>query len=434
MLTIGIINLRNLFSAGKSGRGSSKNKKVGDSPAVTKTVKKSFTIPKNKSMLELDSDDEEIGQGKPLVINKFSKFGYMYSNSVHKLVNSKSLLSSEASSLGPDLDRLIAHSGTKQTWARHSSAWALYNSFCSTFNIRSTLPIDIENARAFVTWAVAHKKLKSSTVKAYLSSLNFAHVISNCASANFNSDRCIKLELTGAGNIESLEGVCKADRLPMTYDLLCILGHRLAELSWSEYSKQVFWTAATVSFFTSCRMGELLPSHEKGFDPKTTLLWENVKFLEGKEALIFIPFCKTKGFKGKIIDIFPIQNDAKCPAAALSRLRKLALENELFDPLGPVFALRKGKNFTKNALNKGLMNLLNDFCDEHHKITGHSFRAAIPTLISCNPDIHTVSELKEWGSWESESYKAYEKNVREKRRRLFSKIVNNFYMYKSCDE
>ena len=80
------------------------------------------------------------------------------------------------------------------------------------------------------------------------------------------------------------------------------------------------------------------------------------------------------------------------------------------------------------------MNLLNDFCDEHHKITGHSFRAAIPTLISCNPDIHTVSELKEWGSWESESYKAYEKNVREKKRRLFSKIVNNFYMYNSCDE
>ena len=83
MLTIGINNLRDLFSAGKSGKGSSKNKKVGDSPAVTKTAKKSFIIPKNKSMLELDSDDEEIGQGKPLVINKFSKFGYMYSNSVH---------------------------------------------------------------------------------------------------------------------------------------------------------------------------------------------------------------------------------------------------------------------------------------------------------------------------------------------------------------
>ena len=69
--------------------------------------------------------------------------------------------------------------------------------------------------------------------------------------------------------------------------------------------------------------------------------------------------------------------------------------------------------------------LLDDYCDVNHKITGHSFRAAIPTLISSHPDKNTVSELKGWGNWESDSFKAYEKNDRVKRRTLFA--VDSMY-------
>ena len=123
-------------------------------------------------------------------------------------------------------------------------------------------------------------------------------------------------------------------------------------------------------------MGEILPSFEKGFDPHITLLWQNVKFLDGKEAIMFIPYCKVKGFNGKIID----------------------------------------------------------FCDEFHKITGHSFRAGIPTFISSYPDKGSISELKEWGNWHSNSYKAYEKDEREKRRKLFRKIIQNMYMCKTYNE
>ena len=114
-----------------------------------------------------------------------------------------------------------------------------------------------------------------------------------------------------------------------------------------------------------------------------------------KKHTLFLPF------------IYRLRNDAKCPAAALDKLRKMAVANNLFDPSRPVFALKSGKNFTKNAFNKGLELLLNYFRDGNHKITGHSFRAAIPTLISSIPDKCTVSELKEWGSWESSSFMAY---------------------------
>ena len=208
----------------------------------------------------------------------------------------------------------------------------------------------------------------------------------------------------------------------------------MANLNWSDYSEQIFWRAASISFFTSCRMGELLPDFEKGFDPKTTVLWQNVKFLREKEAIIYVPFCKTKGFKGKIIYIYHLRNYAKCPIAALDKLRKLAIENDLFDPTRPVFTLKSGKIFTKNAFNKGLEFLLEDFCDENHKITRHSFRAAIPTLISSIPDKCTVTELKEWGSWESNSFRAYEKDEREKKRMLFKKFVDNMHACELYDE
>ena len=350
------------------------------------------------------------------------------------ILNTNSLLSKDTSSMSQDLERLIMYSGTQQTWARHCSAWNSYNAFCSSMSISNSLPVDLGTARAFATWAISKKGLKSSTVKAYLGSIHVAHVISNTPGGNFNSDRCIKMALKGAKNLESIGESCKIDRLPMSYDLLSILGHRLNELNWSNYSKQIFWTAATISFFTSCRMGEILPSFEKGFDPNTTLLWQNVKFLNGKEAIMFIPYCKVKGFNGKIIDIFPIKNDAKCPAAALSKLKKLAMENDMFNPSLPVFALRSGKNFTKEMLNKGLSHLLDDFCDEFHKITGHSFRAGIPTFISSHPDKDSISELKEWGNWQSNSYKVYEKDEREKRRKLFMKIIENMYMCKTSVE
>ena len=123
------------------------------------------------------------------------------------------------------------------------------------------------------------------------------------------------------------------ERLPMNPHLLEVLGHRVSELDWNEFSKQVFWTACVVSFFTSCRMGEILPSDKKGHDPDTTLLWKNVKVLNDKEILLFVPYSKTTGFKGKLLDIYPLANDYRCPSAAMLRLKKLAEKKGIWDPL-----------------------------------------------------------------------------------------------------
>ena len=212
----------------------------------------------------------------------------------------------------------------------------------------------MEYARAFVMWSASKKNLKGSSIRSYVSSLNIAHTLSNTPSCNLNSDKCVKLAIKGTENISCLKNNVKPDRLPMNVHLctvLEILSHRLAELEWSAISKQIVWSTWAVCFFTACRMGELVPTYEKSFDPSTTLRWENVKFLENGEILMFIPYSKSTGYKGKVVDVFKIENDKNCPVASLHRLKRMVEKTGYFSENKPVFSFPSGKNLTKKKLN-----------------------------------------------------------------------------------
>ena len=161
-----------------------------------------------------------------------------------------------------------------------------------------------------------------------MSSLNTAHIISNSTSPNLCSDGCIKLVIKGAkSSVDQCSG-SRPSRIPMSYDLLVILGHKINALNWGNFSKQVFWTACTTSFFSSCRMGEILPHLENSFDPNTTVLWKNVVFTDEKDKTIFIPYSKTTGFKGKFIDIYPIKGNNICPSASLYKFTGLPVRQK----------------------------------------------------------------------------------------------------------
>ena len=382
----------------------------------------SFKIPKNTQLLEPDSEDDDIGNER-VNISK-NKFSNVCTADMQNIIKTENLIPPNMDSLCRDFKRLIVQSSTTQTWNRHCSSVKLFNTFCDTYGIKKRWPVSIELARAFTTWALTHRNLKSSTVKAYLSSLNTAHALSNIENANFNSDKCIKLALKGAENLAAKNSLPKPTRLAMNKNLLEILGHRMNQLEWSEFSKQVIWTACVVCFFTSCRMGELLAPTGNWTDNSTTLVWGNLKLMENTEYLMFIPFTKTKGFEGSFVDIFPIENKNICPVRALKKLQKMNFENKTWDLNRAVFSFKGGKNLTKNKLNEFLGNILFDFVDENNRITGHSFRAGIPSAIASYPDKSKISDILEWGRWEGKnSYKTYAKQDRAKKRVLFKKIV-----------
>ena len=90
-------------------------------------------------------------------------------------------------------------------------------------------------------------------------------------------------------------------------------------------------------------MGEILSPFQGNFEPRSTLKWENVVFSENKEVLLFVPYSKTNGFEGKIIDLYPIKGSKFCPASSLIRLKKLAIVEGIWKPENPVFAFKSGK-------------------------------------------------------------------------------------------
>ena len=342
---------------------------------------------------------------------------------IDKFLKPEKLLAPEFHSLCDEFSNLVLHSSTTQTWAKHCSAWKLFNEFCNAFGVRFQLPIKKEHSRAFVTWAISKKNLKSSTVKAYVSSLNVAHALSNVESPNLSSDWCTKLALKGAKNYSDLNVISRPIRLPMNLDLLTILGHRINKLEWGDYAKQVFWTACITSFFSSCRMGEILAPVENCFESRVTPTWDNVVFSSNGDVLIFIPYTKTTGFEGKFIDLYPIKGCKFCPSASLRRLKKLAIAEGVWKCNLPVFTFKNGKFLTKQKVNLWLSKILGDFTDENHIFTGHSFRAAIPSVLASHPNKSSVHTIMEWGGWASDSYKVYIKSEKEKRRILFEEIM-----------
>ena len=134
---------------------------------------------------------------------------------------------------------------------------------------------------------------------------------------------------------------------------------------------------------------------EKSFDPSTTLLWENVKFCDNNEIIVLVPYSKTTGFQGKLLDLYPLNKKALCPTAAMKRLKRLSITDNTFSDKKPVFNFKSGKFLTKAKLNKYLAEILKDFVDDSHKITG----SVIPTALSSQPDSQTSTIIQEWGGW-----------------------------------
>ena len=108
---------------------------------------------------------------------------------------------------------------------------------------------------------------------------------------------------------------------------------------------------------------------------------------------------------------------------ALTELKKLSCETGQFDTKMPVFTLRSGKFLTVKSMNKILTELLVDFADSNFMISCHSFRSAIPSLLSLHSEVFSAENVKQWGGWNSDSYKRYTRSEKDKKKLLFHKIV-----------
>lgn len=257
--------------------------------------------------------------------------------------------------------------------------------------------------------------LKSSTVQSYIHSISLLHDVSE-TSRNFCNNPVEKLILKGGKNKEISSGKQKQRRI-MTLPLLKLLGSELAKQGWDPKNTQVVWAAFCISFFTSCRMGEILAKTTDQINLCETLMWSDVKIYDD-HCIIHLKATKNRVVGGEFLDIFEFTGQGCCPLAAIKKLSKLSYKKD-----GAVFTFTNGKNLTQPELNKIIKTLLkNKIGNEANYYSGHSFRAAIPSVLAKFPSETNNGYIKEWGRWTSDAYMSYTKLKKEQKKSLFSVI------------
>jgi hypothetical protein len=280
-------------------------------------------------------------------------------------------------------------------------------------------PLSNDSIEDFIVFAIREKKLKHSTIKSYISSFALYQNLKNLDSSNCYSFQT-KMLLKGAKNLEFYNEIIKPSRKAISYPLLKLLNHQIAETKWSQLNKQVFWTALSVAFFGSMRFGELLSSHRESFIPEETLLWEDVKFTEDS-VVITIKIPKTRNLKGEYIDLFEVPDGRYCPLKALKVLKDLS--GPSCEKI-PVFKFDNGSYLTIENLNTTLHTLLFPLLGSTaYQFSGHSFRAGLPSALANCPDLADDKQIQSWGRWSSQCFKLYTRLRYQQKKHIFYKML-----------
>jgi hypothetical protein len=333
----------------------------------------------------------------------------------------KSLGSNAGSNLCNGYFGIVNSAIARSTWTKYSSALNTFACFEADSRKVFTWPLPITVCRAFVVWGSSVRNLSHATIKSYLSAIKFVHTIRGFHCEYISKDATINLLLTGISKI-GLSRPSNNTRRVVTIPLLITIGSRIARSPWDPLTKQVFWCAATTSFFGSLRLGEILAPSENSHSPVSDLTWNDIKASSPSSILIRIKQPKS-GEKEEYVDLFPFPTHDLCPVAALKNLQKKQEEAGVYDKNSPVFRFGSGKNLTMTHFNYILSELLSDMCQPGiSKITCHSFRAGIPSTISLFPELATSDLIKGWGRWASDCYSRYTRLKLPQKHNIFQQI------------
>ena len=287
-----------------------------------------------------------------------------------------------------------------------------------------TWPLNKEVLRGFAVFCSSVKNLKPASVRAYMSAIVCLHRIKGFTTFEIN-DSLVNAILKGAANLlMSSPNPPSNTRRVVTIPILRHLGHKLCKSGWTETTVQNVWTAALTAFFGTMRMGELLSQKETEFDPSATLTWACVKYRPDNSFLLHVKLPKMGTVEGEFVDIFPFPHRGLCPVAALRKQFTLQQEMGRGKMSDPVFIYTSGKFLTPAGFNAVLRILLGDICDyKRDTISGHSFRAGIPSAVARCPELMSSDDVKNWGRWASGTYQRYTRLKNEEKRQIFNKIV-----------
>ena len=315
---------------------------------------------------------------------------------------------------------LLSAAVSASTWRKISSARNSLSRFCKKSGHPYSLPLKKNVLRAYISWSLVQDKLSPNTVKEYVSSLKTCYVLSDLSTAAFE-DQMIGYLLRGAENL-GLRAPIPSKRRAMLLPLMRILVDKISKSDLPHCTKSAMTCLASVAFFGCLRLGELVASNRFAFDPTCTLLVDDINFSDSMVTL-HIRSPKIQHNRGDFVDLFRYEEvPTLCPLLALRSHKNVMLTLGKWKAGLPVFQTSPNGFFTGNLFNTTLKSLLGETLDwDKHVISGHSFRAGIPSSVQRSGS--SVSEIKRWGRWRSAAVDKYRRQNTAENRVTFAKIT-----------
>ena len=308
------------------------------------------------------------------------------------------------------------HSLCTRTWSVYRTASNLLLKCSQELQIYMSIPLTQDHVLIFTAYLL-NRGLKSSTISSYLAGLRQLHLSQGTSIPNIRSDLVSQI-LKGKTNLDALSPVTKPKRLPVTPSVLRIIKIEIKKCLIPKLDKRLFWLISTLAFHGSFRMGELLCKKSTSFDPHVNLLGKdiNLKHTKINNCDVNVLSISVKSPKtGKpnsisIVDVFPTNNDL-CPIQAF--IKWSTCSPIIIESL-PAFRLSSGLPLTNKMFNVHLKTWLTKYLNFNvGYISGHSFRAGIPSVLgSLGFEDH---DIKQVGRWSSAAFQVYLKLPRTKR-------------------
>ena len=308
----------------------------------------------------------------------------------------------------------VAASVAKDTKSSYSTAINMLAKCQASLGRDMQLPLSDQDVICFVAF-MAERDVLDTTISGYLSAIRFAMLSAGHECNNLRTPVVSQI-LRGIKNLKRDPQVFvqKKTRRAMTVDHLKLLGHALATSELSGHMRSLVWAGSLLAFWGSARIGELMGPSASAFDPKSTLLWSDVK-LSDDMVKLWVRSPKVSSPTGDILEVFQVPDISLDPITAVKHYMSFRRRVDQGSEDLPFFIEENGKFFTKQKFNRILHDLIDPFLrDSRDSLTGHSFRGGLATLMESAG--FKKDDIQVWGRWNSEAYRRYCKEGRPKRR------------------
>jgi len=292
--------------------------------------------------------------------------------------------------------------------------------------VKLEMPWGKKETLFFLDWLLTDRAVTAATASAYLAGIRKLHEIKGAEEPKLRSG-IINQIIKGKKNEEAVKKRNSDDkgRLPVTLTIMKILKEMIRDSNLPIEEKLLIWTVSTVAFHGSFRIHEILCRRETEFDPDFTLLEDDIKvknFTTDKglpQRVLHFSIKNPKEDKaGRIVvvDVYETGGPT-CPVKAFCRWidRRDKTGNKV------LFRKNDGTPLTGRKFNQYLKTLLGKHIDyKKGKITAHSFRSGIPSLLGQLG--HTDDDIKSVGRWSSRSFEHYLKLPRTSRADIAQKL------------